>query len=588
MAKQLEKFGDYYFLSVWEDLQRAPQANMMWTAGGAPTTYTRLYLYPVEEVVSKGKNVRELLNAYGYFMPIPVSPASLEYGRSADHREAYSITNGGMLQRNLPGLWTLTVESYIPKDIYERAFHNWSQDKRWDGVSTQQSFVDYINTLMRFKVPFALYDSSSPERIKHNGEFWCIKSFSYKMNPHDDIDYKLELIEWREPKVRTGELSMTERTPDTTSKPTIRGGNGKAIMAFGIKDPRNYKDAHVWHPKLAGVFRRIAGERYGIVDLEQFKQAFKRAEPWNQEVHTTPDYTVTVDYRGLGNPPRDAIVVPIIVRYNITAAIRVQKVIKSVVRNEAIGIREAVEARYVGLSDNGLTRTATGTVSVQSKTANAELTDTLNSGFTNELTQFYANTAQRLTDIKLNHNAWCEKLKVVNNIEQYYIEQSVGDRGIIADGLNYNWIWMVELRLKHVIWEPECYVLRPIVKGTNVDVWYRANQSWLVPKQNTIETSYKEYFATVEGIYPSASTLASPGEEIGYIPKADGTIERLTQKMSEGKVTDLVKTEQLDNETDVNVDRTGRSSGLFAFTEETINKYVKGAAYPQSDKQLQP
>lgn len=579
MAKQLEKFGDYYFLSVWEDLQRAPQANMMWTAGGAPTTYTRLYLYPVEEVVSKGKNVKELLNAYGYFMPIPVSPASLEYGRSADHREAYSVTNGGILQRNLPGLWTLSVESYIPKDIYERAFYNWSQDKKWDGVSTQQSFVDYINTLMRFKVPFALYDSSSPERIKHNGEFWCIKSFSYKMNPHDDIDYKLELIEWREPKVRTGELIMTERTPDTTSKPTVRGGNGKAIMAFGIKDPRNYKDAHVWHPNLVGVFRRIAGERYGIIDLAQFKQAFKQAEPWNDEVHTAPNYTVTVKYRSLTT--KDAITVPIIVRYNITAAIHIQKVIKSVVRNEAIGIRESVEARYVKLSTNGMSQTSDGTVVIRPRPSMSNLNEEINSGFAGELLDF-------ATQTRLNHNAWCEKLKVVNNIEQYYIEQSVTDGGIIADGAYYEWTWRVQLRLKHVMWEPECYVLRPIVKGTNVDIWYRANQSWLVPKQNTIETSYKEYFATVEGIYPSASTLSAPGEEVGYIPKGDGTIERITQKLSEGKVTDLVKTEQLDNETDSNVDRTGRASGLFAFTEDAINKYVKGDVYPQSDKQLQP
>lgn len=555
--------------------------DMMWTAGGAPTTYTRLYLYPVEEVVSKGKNVKELLNAYGYFMPIPVSPASLEYGRSADHREAYSITNGGMLQRNLPGLWTLSVESYIPKDIYERAFHNWSQDKKWDGVSTQQSFVDYINALMRFKVPFALYDSSSPERIKHNAEFWCIKSFSYKMNPHDDIDYKLELIEWKEPRVRTGELVMTERTPSTPGKPTIRGGNSKAIMAFGLKDPRNYDNARVWHPGLIGMFRRIAGEQYTILDLAKFNQAFKQAEPWNDEVHTAPNYTVTVQYRRVMNAPRDVIKVPIVVRYGIAAATHIQKTIKSIVRNEAIGIRRTIEARYVKLADNGMSQAISATVLVQSKTSNAKLDNMINSGYANEMTQFHAET-------KLNHNAWCEKLKVLKNVPMYYIEQSVGDRGIEPVGVNYEWIWMVEMRLEHVVWQPECYVLRPIVKGTNVDVWYRANQSWLVPKQNTIETSYKEYFATVEGIYPSASALSSPGEEVGYIPKGDGTIERLTQKLREGKVTDLVKTEQLDNATDANVDRTGRSSGVFAFTEETINKYVKGDAYPQSDKQLQP
>lgn len=586
MAKQLEKFGDYYFLSVWEDLQRAPQANMMWTAGGAPTTYTRLYLYPVQTVVSKGKNVEDLLNAYGYFMPIPVSPASLEYGRSADHREAYSITNGGMLQRNLPGLWTLSVESYIPKDIYERAFHNWSQDKKWDGVSTQQSFVDYINTLMRFKVPFALYDSSSPERIKHNGEFWCIKAFSYKMNPHDDIDYKLELIEWKEPKVRTGELVMTERAPNTPGspdKPTIRGGNGKAIMAFGIKDPRNYDGARVWHPELNGVFQLLGGGRHGILDIAKFKQAFKQAEPWNDEVHTAPNYTVTVQYRRVEDDAKDIIKVPIIVRYSIAAATHIQKTIKSIVRNEAIGIRRSVEARYVKLKDAGVFQNPFGTTQAQSNIITNDA-----SGYVREMTQFYKDTAQRAIDTKLNHNAWCEKLKTLNNVPMYYIEQSVKDQDIKPVGANYEWRWMVEMHLEHLVWQPECYVLRPIVKGTNVDVWYRANQSWLVPKQNTIETSYKEYFATVEGIYPSASTLSSPGEEVGYMPKGNGTVERLTQKLSEGKVMDLVKTEQLDNETDANVDRTGRSSGVFAFTEETINKYVKGDAYPQSDKQLQP
>lgn len=71
------------------------------------------------------------------------------------------------------------------------------------------------------------------------------------------------------------------------------------------------------------------------------------------------------------------------------------------------------------------------------------------------------------------------------------------------------------------------------------------------------------------------------------MPKGDGTVERLTQKLSEGKVTDLVKTEQLDNETDANVDRTGRRSGVFAFTEETINKYVKGETYVDANTILQ-
>lgn len=482
----------------------------LFKSGGAPKTYTRLYLYPALVEVAKSRNVNDLLNAYGYFMPIPVSPSHLEYKRESSHTEAYGIVSGGLLQRNLPKLWHLSIETYLPRDIYERAFHNWSQDREWSGEYTQQHFVDYINLIMQYKIPLAMYDSSSPQRIRHNCEYWCIDRFSYKMLPHDDIDYTLDLIEWREPHVKLSDVEMKNVTEPETPK-VRRGGGGNAIMVFGDNDTRVFNKGEVYDArvKLAFVMKEN-NLTLGFDSYNALKTAVDRAldtnpieydyGSWKGYLHyneaTASDGEIRVPYYFESNNTLEQI--RNIVRQSIMNVLQHEverRFVKGMKAQGCWTIKEEVlliGARPFG----GLPKAYPETPGAQNPIA-AQAFKLLNDG------QEWSKRRN------LHMNAWCKLNEIRRNVPLYTTSMKAGvtnsrktDSKTIEEGV-------ITLSVKkNGVWFEEMYVVTPI-EGTRSwtgetkdstlkgDLFYSPRQSWLVPKQNTIRTSYKKYLGTI-------------------------------------------------------------------------------------------
>ncbi len=472
--------------------------------GGAPKTYTRLYLYPAGSEVMKSRNVFNLLNSYGYFMPIPVSPSNLEYKRGASHNEAYGIVSGGLLQRNLPKLWHLTIDTYLPRDIYERTFHNWSQDREWSGEYTQQSFVDYINLVMRYKIPLALFDSSSPERIRHNAEYWCIEQFNYKMQPHDDIDYTLDLIEWKEPHVKLSEVEMKEVT-QTPTGPSVRRGDGTALMVFGQNDSRAYDRGRVYNANVKVAFTMREGSTViGYKSVAEINTALQRViegqflvdingyDWWNLKIY----YANATFSNGTARIPYE-------IDYHASA------VTKHIVRGSAMAeiqqelnkvISKGLKQYADPLSTNVIGSTSRG---------GAWANDLLNtkSSVTRMLIDSLSDR-EISTRENLHINAWCQLREVRNNVPLYTLKISAKrerDEAISPSPWRKD-TGYVELQISRLrTWFKEMYVVSPtsgvkLGSGNTTpsgDIFYDAKQAWLVPKENTIRTSYKKYLATV-------------------------------------------------------------------------------------------
>lgn len=471
--------------------------HMFATAGGSPKTYTRLYLYPAENVISKSQNVKALFEAYGGFMPIPVSPSELEYSRSADHNEAYGITSGGLLQRNLPKLWRLSIRSYAPKDIWERVFHNRSQDKQWSGVYTQQSFVDYINALMRYKVPFLLYDSSNPERIKHSGELWCIEEFSYKMQPHDDIDYELKLIEWREPRVKVSEMEMREigtKAPDTPQK--SRKGSGKAIMVFGYTDARAYNRGSIYPPEMTAIFLTSDGRKYAMKNVSKVMNAYSGLLTGVDDYSATTIYaSYTILYSKSVEIGKGNVKVPVTVRMIMLG----ENAKKSVMNEIASHIKRTMLHQMLSVAE-----LKPQIIVIDGKVSRKTSTDTRSTIDNALTTPQYSADAQ--TDVawthryggsRLDRNAWCRKLETRTNVSKYELHVKTPNASFSLSPLAVS--FSISLSETGIVF-PVMYKVQPL-KGNSPDKLYDAKQTWLTPKENTIETSYKHYLSTLNSVY---------------------------------------------------------------------------------------
>ena len=499
--------------------------NMLTTAGGSPTTYTRLYIYPDQRVVTKSKNVAELFEAYGGFMPIPVSPKSLQYTREADHTEAYSIMGGGLLQRNLPGLWHLTIESYAPKDLMERAFHNRSQDKQWPGVYTQQTFVDYMNALMRYKVPFLLYDSSNPERIKHSGEIWCIKSFEYTMQPHDDIDYKLELVEWREPTVKLSNVEMREiGTKPEEPKKTRGGSTGKALMVFGYTDVRTVNSGSVYPPDMRAILKGNKGAYFPVTNPSALRGAALYALK-TQGNHTSikPYGRYVVRFEQSKQMKDSRLIVPI--SLDIPKALSKQR--KNAVADAISYIKRTL--LHVILTDaNAKTYINDKEVRVLYSGAAGGLISNASDN-----PQYKADASSkpeawkyRYGGSRLDRNAWCRKLAEVTNIRGMSIRIENED-----DPTEALTVTVIVDIVEDSVMFPLMYKVQPI-SGKAPDKLYDSKQVWLTPKENTIETSYKHYLSTLQSEYAVsryAPTEMAKEASTWQSSDPEGMMKRLTE-----------------------------------------------------------
>ena len=212
------------------------------------------YAFIVLEPTRYEKDLQPYINAYGPSLRIPVSPATLAINRAAEHNEVQSIMFGGVLERNAPGLRSFAISSFIPATPYylgrgDYGFQNyypWNEDmgdgkrKITNGTlkddnlcCTQQGWISFVNLLMNRRMILKFHLIKAPT-YRHRQECMlvCIRNFTYTHNPHDDLDYTLELVEWREPAIRIGEEQIIKNNEDDAPKPPKNKSGGKILLVM--------------------------------------------------------------------------------------------------------------------------------------------------------------------------------------------------------------------------------------------------------------------------------------------------------------------------------------------------------------------
>lgn len=210
------------------------------------------FAYIMFEPTRYEKDLQPYINAYGPTLRIPVSPATLAISKESEHNEVQSIMFGGILERNAPGLRHFAVTSFIPGTPYttgygDYGFQNyypWAED-RGDGqrvytngtledgnlICTQTGWISFVNLLMDRRIILKFHLIKAPA-FRHRDECFhvCIKSFTYQHNPHDDLDYTIEFVEWREPTIKVGEEQVidVDDTPPMKKSPT----GGKILLVM--------------------------------------------------------------------------------------------------------------------------------------------------------------------------------------------------------------------------------------------------------------------------------------------------------------------------------------------------------------------
>lgn len=211
------------------------------------------FAYIVFEPTRYEKALQPYINAYGPSLRIPVSPSTLAISKEAPHTEVRSIMFGGILERNAPGLRHFSVTSFIPGTPYtttrgDYGFQNyypWAEDlgggqrvytngtlEDDNLICTQTGWISFVNLLMDRRIILKFHLIKAPA-FRHRDECFnvCIKSFTYQHNPHDDLDYTIEFIEWKEPTIRIGTEQVIDATPDEPQKPKAPSG-GQILLVM--------------------------------------------------------------------------------------------------------------------------------------------------------------------------------------------------------------------------------------------------------------------------------------------------------------------------------------------------------------------
>lgn len=219
---------------------------------GEEHTGKRHYSYLYFEPVMYDHTLNDAIEAFGHVLRIPVMPSNLTITQSADHNEEQSLMIGGVLERNAPSLRQFSVQSFVPRSYIVKGTKGQSENQDdWGGRSwydrtpitwaakdgersadyadrfpfIQDNWINFIQFIMKHRLILDYYMFLAPiERHRQERFYVCIKNFEYTFNPHDDIDYKLDLIEWREPKIRLTEEITTDATLD---KPQRKPSGGR-------------------------------------------------------------------------------------------------------------------------------------------------------------------------------------------------------------------------------------------------------------------------------------------------------------------------------------------------------------------------
>lgn len=461
-------------------------------------THSWLVLEPYDNNIPT--NLRKQYEAFGWNIHIPVSPKSLTHERDAEHAEVYGIAKGGLLQRNLPKLWHTRIESYLPAHLFERVFHQrWDSD---DGYS-QQDWIDYINLLMQNKQPLKMWHEDTPHlRLKHMCTDWCIRHWEYKLLPHDDIDFVLDLIEWREPKVILGEV-VVNATEEGPPKKKVEGG-GVHLLAFGSYDDRCVELGRVYNDDIGGYATTPTGLEFGYKNLADLKKILKTAATNWKELASkdmimagfTPNVSTLMNVTFLG-----ASASGYTMTVNLTAVVSGQgqldpygaKIIASHLKPQIGAYAEKGLDKVIG---NGKKRPNAFARQVN-VTLGADMSMPAKGG-TSLANQGVAQKSKQAGWVRESHlwwDAWCDKLSTRSDFTHAPASRTKTTVTRIDVG-GHTIDFAVEFVFTPKVIYKTMYKLRP-TGGRDRDMVYAKSQCWLTPKENTIKASYKYYLKTV-------------------------------------------------------------------------------------------
>ena len=462
-------------------------------------THSWLVLEPYDNNIPT--NLRKQYEAFGWKIHIPVSPKSLTHERDAEHAEVYGIAKGGMLQRNLPKLWHTRIESYLPAHLFERVFH-----QRWDGDDgySQQDWIDYINLLMQNKQPLKMWHEDTPHlRLKHMCTDWCIRHWEYKLLPHDDIDFVLDLIEWKEPKVILGEVVVNATEEKEPPKKKVEGG-GVHLLAFGSYDDRCVELGRVYADDIGGYATTPTGLEFGYKNLADLKKILKTAATNWKELASTD--MIMAGFKPHTSEPMNvtflgASASGYTMTVNLTAVVSGQgqldpygaKIIASHLKPQIGAYAEKALDKVIG---NGKKR-PNAFVRQVNVTLGADMSMPSKGG-TSLGSQAVAQKSKQAGWLRESHlwwDAWCDKLSSRSDFTHAPASRTKTTVTRIDVG-GHTIDYTVEFVFTPKVIYKTMYKLRP-TGGRDRDMVYTKSQSWLTPKENTIKASYKYYLKTV-------------------------------------------------------------------------------------------
>lgn len=462
-------------------------------------THSWLVLEPYDNNIPT--NLRKQYEAFGWKIHIPVSPKSLTHERDAEHAEVYGIAKGGMLQRNLPKLWHTRIESYLPAHLFERVFH-----QRWDGDDgySQQDWIDYINLLMQNKQPLKMWHEDTPHlRLKHMCTDWCIRHWEYKLLPHDDIDFVLDLIEWKEPKVILGEVVVNATEENEPPKKKVEGG-GVHLLAFGSYDDRCVELGRVYSDDIGGYATTPTGLEFGYKNLADLKKILKMvAENWKKlsdsdvglagfTPHASEPLAVVLSW-----VKASGYTITVELRAHVTGDRQLDPYGAKIIANQ-------LKAQMSTYAEKGLDKVITqgkkrpnGYARPVNITLGADMSMPKQGG-TSLASQAVPQKSKRAGWLRESHlwwDAWCDKLSSRSDFTHAPASRTKTTVTKIDTELGLIFYEVEFVFTPKVIYKT-MYKLRP-TGGRDRDMVYTKSQSWLTPKENTIKASYKYYLKTV-------------------------------------------------------------------------------------------
>lgn len=462
-------------------------------------THSWLVLEPYDNNIPT--NLRKQYEAFGWKIHIPVSPKSLTHERDAEHAEVYGIAKGGMLQRNLPKLWHTRIESYLPAHIFERVFH-----QRWDGDDgySQQDWIDYINLLMQNKQPLKMWHEDTPHlRLKHMCTDWCIRHWEYKLLPHDDIDFVLDLIEWKEPKVVLGEVVVNATEENEPPKKKVEGG-GVHLLAFGSYDDRCVELGRVYADDIGGYATTPTGLEFGYKNLADLKKILKMvAENWKKlsdsdiglagfTPHASEPLAVVLSW-----VKASGYTITVELRAHVTGDRQLDPYGAKIIANQ-------LKAQMSAYAEKGLDKVITqgkkrpnGYARPVNITLGADMSMPKEGGASLG-SQAVAQKSKQAGWVRESHlwwDAWCDKLSSRSDFTHAPASRTKTTVTKIDTELGLIF-YEVEFVFSPKVIYKTMYKLRP-TSGRDRDMVYTKSQSWLTPKENTIKASYKYYLKTV-------------------------------------------------------------------------------------------